>query len=61
MSEQFQSRHEKHTSESQSKREMAVKATNTSVACIASVSARVRRESWDESKKKKAPALTFAL
>ena len=23
------------------------------VACIASVSARVRRESWDESKKKK--------
>ena len=25
----------------------------TQVACVASVSARVRRESWDESKKKK--------
>ena len=41
---------------------------NRSVACAASVSARVRRESWDESKKKKkvmtgmtffAPVLTF--
>ena len=31
------------------------------VACVASVSARVRRESWDKSKKKKkCDALTFA-
>ena len=43
------------------------KQTNKQIACVASVSSRVRRESWDESKKKGndgggrgAPALTLA-
>ena len=43
------------------------KQTNKQIACVASVSSRVRRQSWDESKKKGndgggggAPALTLA-
>ena len=34
-------------------------ALTVAVACVSSVSSRVRRESWDERKKTGAPALTF--
>ena len=37
----------------QKKKERTGEGEGNEVACIASVSARVRRESWDESKKKR--------